>query len=726
MWKTIPYPTVDTLPAALTESEERLRLAAEAADLFAWELDLEKNTLKWSHNAARVLNCAADQLTSDPAQRDFFINIDDRLEVLNAYENAKAAGSDKFDASFRGLDGDIDHAFWRMYGRIIYDEKGVATRVVAATQNITFQKNAEEELRLLAQRLATAEEAAGTLIYDWNLKTGEVWRSAGIERVLGWTAQEMGTSMAKWAELLHPADAPRMKAMAQADFTSFNDNFVVEYRLRHKLGHYVWLLDSGRVYRDAQGNVFRVAGALVDISSRKCAEASSNRQAAMINLSFEPIFVWHPERGIVEWNQGAQQLYGYTREEAIGQPSDTLLQTIRPITQEKLLEILKTENSWQAELQRNAKGGRQLIVESRYQLIDVDGDILILETDHDISERKRAETYTARMAAVALASHDALFGITPQGYIETWNPAAQRVFGYSANEAIGQHVRILALPALREEQSKIMQQAQDSETVGPYEARRLRKDGSPIDVSVAIAPVKASDGSLLSLSVAVHDISDRKEWEARQWLMNRELAHRNKNSFAVLQGILRSTLRHSVNPQDFADAFSGRLHSLASAQDMLTASDWRGVELGALLRHQLAAYAMHDDTRLVISGPQVNLPPEYAVPFSLIFNELATNAVKFGALSVPTGSIQIYWRTERPSREKLVLFLTWRERGGPLVVSPAKLGFGLTLIQKSIADAKIENEFAPDGLTCKIELTLKTARTSKFRPKSSISSLRSH
>lgn len=715
MKKTISSPTFSTLPANLVESEERLRFAVEAADLFAWELDLEKNTLKWSQNAARVLNCVATQLGSDPAQRDFFVNVDDRPEVLGAYENAKATRSDKFDASFRGLDGDADHAFWRMYGRIIYNDVGVPTRVVAATQNITFQKNVEEELRLLAQRLATAEEAAGTLIYDWNLKSGVVWRSAGIEQILGWTTQEMGASMAKWAELLHPADAPRMRPMALADFTLFNDHFVVEYRLRHKLGHYVWVLDSGRIYRDAQGNVFRVAGARVDISSRKRAEASNNRQAAMINLSFEPIFVWHPERGIVEWNQGAEQLYGYTRDEAIGQSSDNLLNTNRPITQEKLLEILKDEKSWQTELQHRAKGGRQIIVESRYQLIDVDGDILILETDHDISERKRADTYTARMAAVALASHDALFGITPQGYIETWNPAAQRVFGYSANEAIGQHVGILALPALHEEQNKIMWQAQRSETVGPYEARRVRKDGSPIDVSVAIAPVKAHDGSLLSLSVVIHDISDRKEWEARQRLMNRELAHRNKNSFAVLQGILRSTLRSTVNPQDFADAFSGRLHSLAAAQDMLTASDWRGAELGALLRHQLNAYAVPDDTRLVVSGPEVNLPPEYAVPFSLIFNELATNAVKYGALSVPSGSIQIYWRTERPTRESLVLFMTWRERGGPLVTVPKKLGFGLKLIQKSIPDAKIENDFDPAGLTCKIELILKIAKKLRAR-----------
>ena len=704
-------------PESLFESEKRLSFEAEAADLFAWELDVKKNTLNWSQNAARVISCAQAQITPDPTQRDFFINPGDRPKVLEIYENAITTGCDNFDTSFRGREGDTDHAFWRMRGKIMRNDLGFPTRVVATNQNITLQRNAEEELRLVAERLATAEEAAGALIYDWNPKAGVVWRSAGVAQVLGWTTQEMGTTMAKWLELLHPADAPRMKAMALADFAPFNDRFGVEYRLRHKLGHYVWLLDSGRVYRDAHSHVYRVAGTRVDISLRKHAEASNNRQAAMINLSFEPIFVWHPERGIIEWNQGAEQLYGYTRDEAIGQSCDNLLQTIRPITREKLLEILQVEKSWQGELQHCAKDGQQIIIESRYQLIELEGDIMILETDHDISERKRADIYTARMAAVALASHDALFGITPQGYIETWNPAAQRVFGYSPDEAIGQHVRILALPALHEEQGQIMRRAQNSETVGPYEARRMRKDGSSIDVSVAIAPVKAPDGSLLSLSVAIHDISDRKEWEARQRLMNRELAHRNKNSFAVLQGILHSTLRNAVSPQAFADAFSGRLHSLAAAHDILTASDWRGAEPGALLRHQLSAYVAPDDNRLVVSGPEVNLPPEYAVPFSLIFNELATNAVKYGALSVSSGGIQITWHTARPTRSSLTLFVTWRERGGPHVVRPQRLGFGLTLIQKSIADARIDIDFEVAGLTCKFELSLKTTKKYPIRAK---------
>ena len=358
------------------------------------------------------------------------------------------------------------------------------------------------------------------------------------------------------------------------------------------------------------------------------------------------------------------------------------------------------------------------MVESRHQAIDSDGEMVVLETNHDISQRKRAETYTARMAAVAVASHDALFGITVDGMVETWNPAAERLFGYAAHEIIGKNVTILADHSKHPEQRELIRMAHNGETVGPYDARRLRKDGSTIDVSVALAPVKAPDGTVLSLSVAIHDISDRMEWQARQRLMTRELAHRIKNSFAVLQGILRSTLRTSRNPQDFAEAFSGRLHSLAAAQDVLTANDWKGAELGTLAKHQLSAYVVDEDNRVEITGPEVNLPPEYAAPFGLLFNELATNALKYGALSVHEGHIQILWRTERNPDGSTSIFLTWRERGGPAIHLQGPRGFGSTLIEKSLAGAKIENIFEPEGLTCKVQLTLKPLKKLKKKQKS--------
>jgi PAS domain S-box-containing protein len=448
---------------------------------------------------------------------------------------------------------------------------------------------------------------------------------------------------------------------------------------------------------------------IIDISARKKAAESLSRQTDLIELSFEPIFVWHPEKGIVDWNKGAEQLYGFSREEALGEISYKLLCTIHPVEPADLMKLLKTVRSWTGEVQHQAKDGRPVFVESRQQAIETDGEFLIHETNHDITERKRAEADNARMAAVAAAAHDALFGVTLEGYIEAWNPAAERLFGYKAAEAIGQHIRILAAPADHDEQKNYLRRTTAGEAIAPYKSRRLRRDGSVVDVSISLGPVKAPDGSVMAISVAMHDISDRKEWEARRRLMTRELAHRVKNSFAILQAILRSTLKTTPNPDEFAVKFSGRLHSLAAAQDILTASDWKGAELGALARHLLSLYIAGDGERLVISGPEINLPAEYAVPFGLIFNELATNALKYGALSVPNGRIELSWRIEGTTSAGSTLNLTWREYGGPKITSLDERGFGSALIEKSLAGAQVDRRFDAEGFICTIKLTLKLA-----------------
>jgi two-component system, chemotaxis family, CheB/CheR fusion protein len=227
-----------------------------------------------------------------------------------------------------------------------------------------------------------------------------------------------------------------------------------------------------------------------------------------------------------------------------------------------------------------------------------------------------------------------------------------------------------------------------------------------VDIVVALAPVKSADGTVTSISVAIHDISERKEWEQRQLSMARELAHRNNNSFAILQGILRSTLRNTKNPEDFAAAFSSRLHSLAAAQDVLTANEWRGTELGALIRLQLAAHLFVDDRRVEFSGPVISLAPEYASPLGLTFNELTTNAIKYGALSSPNGTVKITWRIEKIGQTPSKLFITWQERGGPEILSKITVGFGTTIIEKGLPEAVVKNDFDQEGLTCSIELVL--------------------
>ena len=221
---------------------------------------------------------------------------------------------------------------------------------------------AEASLRLVSERLEKAEEAAGALIYDWDIASQQVWRSSGLTRILGWQIGEVAPTVEGWVALQHPADRERLKTLQDPDFFQENDNYVMEYRLKHKVGFYVWVLDSGRVFRDSSGAIIRQTGVIIDISARKKAAESLSRQTNLIELSFEPIFVWHPEKGIVDWNRGAEQLYGFTREEALGQNAHKLLRSVHPIEPADLMQLLNTVRSWTGEVQHLTKDGRQVFV----------------------------------------------------------------------------------------------------------------------------------------------------------------------------------------------------------------------------------------------------------------------------------------------------------------------------------------------------------------------------
>ncbi len=227
----------------VVESEERLRLATEAADMFAWEIDLVNHTLKWAPNSARVIGCLPEELPSDPEKGSFFALPEDRVRIQSEFKMALERGDETYSFSFRGGTGDKERAFWQVRGKFIRNSQGIAERTIGATQNITRQKDAEDALRLVAERLTTAEEAAGALIYDWDVASNRIWRSGGLTRILGWLPEEIGEGMEGWAKLRHSDDEKRMASLNYSDYVQANDHYALEYRVRHKSGHYVWVLD---------------------------------------------------------------------------------------------------------------------------------------------------------------------------------------------------------------------------------------------------------------------------------------------------------------------------------------------------------------------------------------------------------------------------------------------------------------------------------------------------
>lgn len=216
------------------------------------------------------------------------------------------------------------------------------------------------------------------------------------------------------------------------------------------------------------------------------------------------------------------------------------------------------------------------------------------------------------------------------------------------------------------------------------------------------------DGKPLTVAGVNIDITPQKHSEEKTNLLLRELNHRVKNTLAMLQSIANQTLKNSSTPDEFKKAFSGRIRSLAAAHTLLSDKEWEPIELYKLLRDQVNVYVDNIDKQLVINGDEAILGPEEALALGMVLHELATNAAKYGAISVPGGHIKICIKMDRVGGENF-LNLSWREIGGPKVVPPETTGFGSIMIKRSldkIMGSKVDLQYKPDGVEAQIHLPL--------------------
>ncbi len=228
----------------------------------------------------------------------------------------------------------------------------------------------------------------------------------------------------------------------------------------------------------------------------------------------------------------------------------------------------------------------------------------------------------------------------------------------------------------------------------------IRPDGSEIWTALAGDVIKDSHGRAIGARGIDQDITERKNWEKRQASLLRELSHRVKNTLAVVQSVARQTLRSSPTPRAFVDAFEGRIRSLAISHSMLTEADWNGAQLAGVIRHQVSGSVSEWERRFQLRGPDVLLPAEAATRLGLVLHELATNAVKFGSLSVPEGRVDIVWSTRGGN-----LRLLWRETGGPEILgTPSQTGFGTMLIASS--SLRVTRRYRRQGMICRMEMAL--------------------
>jgi two-component sensor histidine kinase len=209
----------------------------------------------------------------------------------------------------------------------------------------------------------------------------------------------------------------------------------------------------------------------------------------------------------------------------------------------------------------------------------------------------------------------------------------------------------------------------------------------------------------LALSAAV---ASRDRALAERKLVIDELNHRVKNVLAVVQSISAQTLLGSPDPKEAYSRLEGRLQALARAHDILTAGGWRGASFHDVVRATVLPHTGQTGGRIAVSGPSVALDPRAALALSMVLHELATNALKYGALSNGRGRVELKWMV-KPVLDQSELLLTWSERGGPKLAPPAEKGFGLKMIERTLAaepGGNVQFEFPPDGLRSSIRLRL--------------------
>jgi len=202
---------------------------------------------------------------------------------------------------------------------------------------------------------------------------------------------------------------------------------------------------------------------------------------------------------------------------------------------------------------------------------------------------------------------------------------------------------------------------------------------------VTLVPTLSADGTVGGLIGAVVDISERKQFESHIRLLMRELTHRSKNLLAVIQAVMRQTASHAASVDDFTGRFAARLDSMAGAYDLLIKDGWRGTTMEELVRSQLAHYTDRQDSQIEIAGAELRVPPDATQNIGMALHELATNAAKYGALSVPVGRVHVHWQVEHDTQGAPTCRISWRESGGPPVVPPSRRGFGQVVIERAVA-----------------------------------------
>src|SRR5262249_14681770 len=270
---------------------------------------------------------------------------------------------------------------------------------------------------------------------------------------------------------------------------------------------------------------------------------------------------------------------------------------------------------------------------------------------------RESEERCRRLAYIVESSEDAIISMTLDGVVTSWNKGAERLSGYTAEEAIGKAIQFFIPADRHHEEDAILARIKGGERVEPYDTVRRRKDGSLVDISRMVAPLRDSTGRVIGACKIARDVTQRKRAEEQLRTLSHEVDHRARNLLAIVQATVH--MSNAPTSRQLKASIEGRIQALAKAHTLLSNSRWKGADLRSLVREELSPYESELASRTSLTGPDLRLEPNHAQSIAMIFHELTTNAVKYGALSVPAGRVRVDWSYQKDGQ----LLLRWTEVG---------------------------------------------------------------
>jgi len=459
---------------------------------------------------------------------------------------------------------------------------------------------------------------------------------------------------------------------------------------------------------------------LVDVTERVQAEHAMRESQERLDLAVGAhnigIFDWHVPSGRIVWSHELEMIFGLEPGAFEGTAEDFQ----RRVLPEDLPRA-------QAETEAALATGRDLI-RFNFRIRRTDGAIRWIEgvsrvvygadgtplrivgTNVDVTERVLAEQAmraSRERLDLAVGAHAVgIYDWDIRSGATTWTGEMEDIFGLERGTFEGHtdHFRRRVLPEdLARIDAETFAAIEAGQDLVNYEFRIHRDDGAVRWIEGAARFIFDPSGEAVRIVGTNVDITHRKVAEQHQALLINELNHRVKNTLAIVQAIAWQSFRSGGMSKPAREAFEGRLAALAAAHDVLTRQNW---EAGSIAQIVTEAVAPQDpgDGRMTLSGPLVDLEPKTAVALALAVHELATNAVKYGALSSPEGRVEVRWTAERG-----LLRLSWRETGGPPVKGPIQRGFGARLLEQGLAEelgGAVRLEFLPEGVLCSVEAHL--------------------